>query len=355
MLQPGDLEKNRRARFAFHAAWRIDKTTFLCYISGNSSSKYHDMAASESAVLPAGSNLKALLQQPAQALDFVLPGFLRGTVGGLVAPGGTGKSMWALALGVAISGGAKADLTGLNPTTGRVLYLNAEDPEVVLASRLKAMAAQLPRQASLAQLDHRDCLGLGVDLMQKSWFESVLAQAKDARLVILDTLSRFHCLDENSTQDMKALVAQLEKLARLSGASVLYLHHTSKLAALSGQAGLAQAARGSSVLTDNARWAAFMAPMTEAQARPFGIPADEVCDYVRWNISKQNYGASTPDRWYRRAQGGVLMPVELRPRKSAPVPASRPAAFNGMTAQITQTHTPEAVLPSANNAFNGQW
>jgi RecA-family ATPase len=36
-------------------------------------------------------------------LDFVLPGFLAGTVGGLVSPGGVGKSTFALELCIAVA------------------------------------------------------------------------------------------------------------------------------------------------------------------------------------------------------------------------------------------------------------
>jgi hypothetical protein len=36
-------------------------------------------------------------------LDFILPGFLAGTVGGLVSPGGVGKSTFALLVAIAIA------------------------------------------------------------------------------------------------------------------------------------------------------------------------------------------------------------------------------------------------------------
>jgi predicted ATP-dependent serine protease len=40
--------------------------------------------------------------EPAQ-LDFVLPGFVAGTVGGLVSPGGIGKSTFALQICISIA------------------------------------------------------------------------------------------------------------------------------------------------------------------------------------------------------------------------------------------------------------
>jgi len=310
--------------------------------------------------LPDSVNLKALLGKPPIPLEFVLPGFVRATVGALVSPGGTGKSFWSLAAAVAISGGPKADLTGLKPAEGRVLVLSKEDPIEVLSQRLHAMARVLPKSVSYAGLDYRSCIGMDIDVMAEDWFQVLLEAAKGARLVILDTLTRFHHLDENSAQDMGALLSQLERLAAASGASVLFLHHTSKSAVVNGQASLQQAARGSSVLVDNARWSAFLAVMTEAEARAFNVPAGERVDYVRWNISKQNYGAAIDDVWYRRGDGGVLQAVKLAARtaqvQAEPAAPAAPAAPQQPAAGHPVRAVPETpALPSAKGAFDGKW
>lgn len=263
---------------------------------------------SNRAKLPDPAGLTELLGAPLAPLDFVLPGFKRGTVGGLISPGGVGKSYWALSVAVALAAGPECDLTGLAPAAGKVLLLSAEDPEDILAQRLQAMQSCLPAPLALSHLDYRSCLGLTVNIMDSHWYAQVALAAQGCRLVILDTLTRFHSLDENSAADMQALLAQLERLAKDSGAAVLYLHHTSKASALGGQGNLQQAARGSSVLADNARWVAFLSVMTEQEARLAGVPAADRLNHVRWNISKQNYGAPRPDQWYRRGAGGVLLP-----------------------------------------------
>jgi len=51
------------------------------------------------------------------SLDFILPGFIPGTVAGLVSPGGTGKSFFALELACAVAGGEECNLLKL-PVTG---------------------------------------------------------------------------------------------------------------------------------------------------------------------------------------------------------------------------------------------
>lgn len=305
--------------------------------------------------LPDSVNLKAILGKAPTPLEFVLPGFVRATVGALVSPGGLGKSFWSLAVAVAISAGAKGDLTGLKPAEGRVLVLSKEDPIEVLEQRLHAMSRVLPKSVSYAGVDYRSCLGMDIDVMDEEWFQVLCEAAKGARLVILDTLTRFHRLDENSAQDMGTLLSQLERLAAASGAAILFLHHTSKAAVMNGLAALQQAARGSSVLVDNARWCAFLAMMTDVEARTFGVPAGERVHYVRWNISKQNYGAAIDDVWYRRGEGGVLQPVKFVPQKALAPVAAGTAQPVAAPAPVAPTTPETPALPSATGAFDGKW
>lgn len=317
-------------------------------------------------------DLHALVSAAPQALDYVLPGFVRGTVGALISPGGVGKSYWSMALALAIAGGAQADLTGLSPAEGKVLMLTAEDPTQVLALRLQAMCEALglsaARQAQVFErLKLYNLFEEGpLDVLDTAAHKQLIAAAAGARLVILDTLSRFHCRDENDAKEMKVVMAALEAIAHKSGAAVLYLHHASKAAVLNGVASTAQASRGSSVLTDNARWAAFLASMTEGEARRHGISSEEAPSYVRWNISKQNYGAAAPDRWYRRNAQGVLMPCVLPVRAgTAALPADampREDLVSYRKACSAQVPGRRAIrlndtppVSSARNAFEGNW
>jgi hypothetical protein len=70
-----------------------------------------------------------------------------------------------------------------------------------------------------------------------------------------------------------------------------------------------QSARGASSLVDNARWQAYMSVMTEAEAKKEKIKAYDRKYYVRFGISKQNYGQPFADHWYKRHEGGVLLPI----------------------------------------------
>lgn len=241
-----------------------------------------------------------------------------------MAPGATGKSFWALeaAMSVACSkpGG---DVIGLIPRhTGAVLYLAGEDPAPALVRRVHAIGKHLSDDARVAiveRLTLEPIMGLGLDVMNHRQFERLVERCRGHRLIVLDTLSRIHQLDENSNSDMSRLTTTLERLAAQTGASVLYLHHVSKGSARDGLTDQQQAARGASALIDNARWCGYVAKMTEEEAKrlsdsTFGrapIGSDRRGYFVRFGVSKQNYCAMDAEKWLQRQDGGVLRPVTL--------------------------------------------
>lgn len=261
-------------------------------------------------------------------LDFIWSGFLSGTVGALVAPGATGKSYWALEAAMCIASSVPGgDVLQLNPSkTGRVIYLAGEDPEPVLLRRIHAIGKHLSpaaRAAIAKNLVLESIMGKGLNIMDERHMQKIQDFCHGARLIVLDTLSRVHHLDENSNGEMAQLVSRLEQIAYLTGASVLYLHHVNKNSARDGQTGQQQAARGASALIDNARWCGFVERMTEEKAellsdrtfdrRPIGN--DRRKYFLRFGSSKINYGEELDERWYERQAEGVLIPVELVPAK----------------------------------------
>ncbi|WP_454764052.1 helicase RepA family protein [Cupriavidus campinensis] len=266
----------------------------------------------------------AAFQHEPPILDFIWPGFLAGTVGALVAPGATGKSFWALEAAMSIACSvAGGDLVGLAPMrTGRVVYLAGEDPPPALVLRIHAIGQHLghaARQAIAENLALESIMGKRLNIMDDAHLRRVIEYSAGARLIVLDTLSRIHALDENSNGNMAHLVATLEHVAATTGASVLYLHHVSKGSAREGQTDQQQAARGASALIDNARWCGYVARMTEDEAKQFSdcardrqpIGNERRGYFVRFGVSKQNYDVTPVDRWYKRHAGGVLVPMEL--------------------------------------------
>jgi RecA-family ATPase len=149
------------------------------------------------------------------------------------------------------------------------------------------------------------------DIMDDRWFDAHTRIATDRRLLILDTLRRFHACEENDSGAMAKVIGRMEAIAARTGCSIVFLHHSSKSAAMGGQGDQQQASRGSSVLVDNIRWQGFLAGMGPDEVEQYGIEEGMRRIFVRFGVSKSNYGAPRDDRWYRRHEGGVLQPAVL--------------------------------------------
>ena len=253
--------------------------------------------------------LPRAFHQTPPPLDFVWPGFLAGTVGALVAPGATGKSFWALEAAMAVAS-KRADILGLNPQyTGRVVYYAAEDPEIVLQHRLHAIGKHLnpaAREEVAERMQIKCVLGQRFNIV--THYSTVIAESKDCRLIVFDTLSRIHELDENNNSEMAQLISLLEHIARETGAAVLFLDHIGKGVAREGSGGDQHAARGASALIDNSRYCANLSRITEKEAQLFGVSPEMRPYWMKLAVSKQNYHAPIPDMLFRRTDGSVLVP-----------------------------------------------
>ena len=272
-------------------------------------------------IKPALLNLRAAVETSPPPLDFVLPGLLAGTVGALVSQGGAGKTMAALELAIRTTTGLDLleieSLCDSQLPTGNVAYLTSEDPAEVLAHRMHAMGKTIPqnvRETLYERLSIAPLNGMRTDVMSSVWQAWITDIAKNSRLVIIDTLRRFHVSDENDGGAMAELMGWFEALCHETRTTVLFLHHSSKAGALAG-GDTQQAARGSSVLTDNARWQCNLVGMSEKEATKFEGISDHR-HYVRLIFAKYNYVAPIPDVWLRRSTGGVLVPARLEPAQT---------------------------------------
>lgn len=255
--------------------------------------------------------------------DFVIPGLVAGTVGALIAPGSTGKSMLALQMACAVASELPtANSTGLDIWEhGPVMYLNIEDPASEIHRRLFALGSRydlVTRQSIADGLKIWSRLGQPTDIMNKRFYKALLKVAQGKRLLVIDTLSRAHALPENDNGAMSNLVSRLESVSRRTGAAVIFLHHTSKAAALNGQGDMQQAARGASALIDNARWCGNLTKMTKDEAEKLSVRTDcapigeeQRKYFVRYELGKQNYGEVESGQWYQRTGGGILAPITL--------------------------------------------
>lgn len=263
--------------------------------------------------------------------DYVVEGLPLGLVGSLIAAGASGKSFFAMqqALSVAIG------RDGLK--RGQVIYLAAEDPEEEFGKRIQSISEAWELNDEEKQHAQKNfwiisLLAKEPDLTKeidevyefieviKSLCRQIAGEGDDPlRLIIFDTLRRFHYLDENEGGAMSKVLGVMEQICHELYCSCIFLHHINKSSALNNNSDVQQAARGSSVLSDNIRYQQFLSPMSkdesEKYARPktpkVAIGEDGRRFFVRFGVSKQNYGSPIPERWYERDENGVLMPADI--------------------------------------------
>lgn len=255
---------------------------------------------------------KSIMEKP-KPLDFVIPGLKAGTVGALVSPGATGKTMLALQLAVTVAGGP--DLLKMadwdhswKRDCGKVVFLTGEDPSDILESRFYYINKHFShndlnhvvKNLSIAPLS-----GLGVDVMNIEWQRWIEKVTYGSRLVVIDTLRRFHKLEENDGGDMASVLGYMEKLCLINQTTVLFLHHSSKTGAMTS-ADSQQASRGSSVITDNARFQSNLIGMERKEGKKYGIQENERKNFVRLSFPKINYSGPITDQWFQRGEGGVF-------------------------------------------------
>lgn len=244
-------------------------------------------------------DIRAVLASPPPPMDWVMQGLLSGTVGGVVGAGGVGKSFLHLQIAIGIA-------TGIDPTggglpaiggRGKVAYLCGEDPAAVLWNRLYPMGQKLhasTREDMLSNFDLFALHGKKLDIMQASVAKLVERCARGCRLLIIDTLRKFHSGDENDNGVMAGVLGRLEAIAESTGACVLFVHHVAKGGATP---------RGASAITDNSRWIAFLRGMTPAEAESAGTGHPH--RFAHLSVTKGNYSPQPHAEWlYRDPDAG---------------------------------------------------
>ena len=250
-----------------------------------------------------------------------------GKVGAVIAPGGSSKSQWMLQLGVSVASGIALAGHWEVGETGGVIVLFAEDDEDEIHRRLHRIQNHLKIEGDsteLAALNERlfifSTIGTETLLTKKGATGEVTAtvvvdriaalarQVPDLRLIVIDPGSRFRGGEENSNEDATRFVEALERLAQLTGATVMLAHHANKISS-SATAVSSGASRGASALTDGLRWQMNLNRPTDAQAKAFNVPLDTLGNYVAATVTKTNYSAFPAPVLLRRGEDGYLSAV----------------------------------------------
>ncbi|WP_438885232.1 AAA family ATPase, partial [Bacillus cereus group sp. BC244] len=75
-------------------------------------------------------------------------------------------------------------------------------------------------------------IGRCPNIMAPDWFDGLKRAAEGRRLMVLDTLRRFHIEEENASGPMAQVIGRMEAIASDTGCSIVYLHHSNKGAAM---------------------------------------------------------------------------------------------------------------------------
>jgi len=272
---------------------------------------------------------------------------IRGFVTVLVAPGGTGKSAYAMAVAAAIASGVPflgQHIFACGPTA----VLNLEDPMEELDRRVAAI--MMRHKLERYQLEDRFYLHSGenrpitIAAHGSDGFtvvypdeDAIITQINEHHIVLLvvDPYAESHSLEENSNPDMVKAAAAWRRIARATDCAILLVHHVRK-----GAVTDIDAARGAKALTDSARVGLILSPMSGDEAEEFGIGEADRWAYVRLDDAKVNLAPKAAKaRWMRLEQ------VELGN-------ATKEYPSGDKVAAIAQWAPPDAVAHLTNSQLN---
>ncbi|MCX7368338.1 MAG: helicase RepA family protein, partial [Alphaproteobacteria bacterium] len=221
---------------------------------------------------------------------------IRRFVSVLGAPGGTGKTAYAIAIGLAVALGRPLVEEPVH-STGAVWIYNLEDPREELLRRVQAaLIAHGIRPAAMTGRLYLDSgrdqpLIMAVRLPDGSTVATPIADAliaelirREVRLLIVDPFVKSHRLEENRNEQVDFAATLWSRVADAAGCAILLVHHFRK----GGVAGDADAFRGASALVDAARAAVALRSMDDGEAKRFGVPEEERWFYVRADNAKLN-------------------------------------------------------------------
>jgi hypothetical protein len=239
---------------------------------------------------------------------------IRDFVSVLGAPGGTGKSAYAMTVALSVALGVPL-LGETVHERGRAWIYNLEDPKVELRRRLAAAVKhhKIDRKLLKDWLFYnsgRDrplviARVVGGSIVTEPVVEEMIAELKRKQIALLevDPFVRSHELEENRNDHINYAAALWAYVAAMANCTILLVHHFRK----GGQSGEADSFRGASALIDASRAALSVARMTEEEAAKTGIDLRERRSYLRVDDAKLNL-APAPEETIWLKLCNVLLP-----------------------------------------------
>lgn len=220
----------------------------------------------------------------------------------LGAPGGTGKTAYAMLVGVAVALNEDYLREGIHEA-GNVWIYNLEDPRDELLRRLSALvihhnidARRLEGHLFLDSGRERPLVVAQIEsdgtIIALPIVDELVVELKrrQVRLLIVDPFVKSHRLEENRNDHIDFAATLWSKVADAADCAILLVHHFRK----GGVSGDAAAFRGASAMIDAARAAVSLATMSEDEASKLGVDDGERRFYIRCDNAKLNL-APPPD------------------------------------------------------------
>jgi hypothetical protein len=213
----------------------------------------------------------------------------------LVAPGGTGKSIYAMTVALSCAIGKGLLREGVFARVNAAI-LNLEDPLDELDRRLAALIIR--HQVDETDVEGRLFLHSGEDrpvtmaAMGDDNFTVVYPdeealtreiQAHQIGMIVVDPFAESHSLEENSNPQMVKAAAAWRRISRATNCAIMLVHHVRK-----GAVSDIDSARGAKALTDSARVGLLMSSMNEDDGKELAIPPEDRWQYVRLDNAKAN-------------------------------------------------------------------
>jgi hypothetical protein len=236
----------------------------------------------------------------------------RGEITVLAAPGGTGKSSYAIGVSAELAANKSVLGEKLWVHQPKVLYVNGEDSKEENVRRIWSFGLKHHLRDQDIQRLHllgsddwrtrqltllRSERGNSVLDEKGIAFLELLLDAIKPDLVVLDPLLSF-CGGGNVNDNavMALVMRALKQLANKFDCAVLVLHHTRK----GGEPGSAESVSGASSIVNLARRAISVVPMTKEEATKFAILPSEYRKYFKLVSAKANLAPPSDDcPWYK--------------------------------------------------------
>lgn len=248
--------------------------------------------------------------------------FCRGFLSGLIAAGGVGKTTIRIAQALSLATDRK--LTGEHVFLRcRVMIVCLEDDLFELRRRVRAamlhhrvepadvkgyLFLTTPRRLKIAEYG-----GEKSGIVRGGLYDALKAQIDRRRidLICIDPAVKAHGLDENDNSAIDEFAAFLTEIAAEKSIAIDLLTHERKG---TGDPGDANRGRGAGSQKDAARLFYTLTPMSEDDAKPLAVSAEERRFLVRVNSAKVNVAPpSTKAAWFRLVGVNLGNGTELYP------------------------------------------